>query len=149
MKKNIIKLLFVSLFLIGACGSSTDTTTCSYSDDMYVTVYESKDDKIISMKQTIAIDLKEVGFEKEDAESFVKMTKDSLDSIEGVSVDSKVDDKKMSITVNVDFEKGKLDTFVSQGLISENLIKEKDGEDYVSLKKAKEEFKTQRGEECK
>ncbi|MDF9824468.1 uncharacterized lipoprotein YehR (DUF1307 family) [Breznakia sp. PF5-3] len=149
MKKNIIKLLFVSLFFVAACGSNTKTTTCSFNDDMYVNEYEAKDDEVVAIKQTVAFDLEASGITKKEAKTFAKTSKEGLGKIKGVTPTTKVTDDKMTISIDIDLDEGKLDDLVQEGIISEAIIKEDGDKKYVSLKAAKKNFKEVQGGECK
>lgn len=150
MKKLIAFMAIV--FFVSACGSRNDTTTCTSekSDYGYEAKIESKDDKVLKITENLSFSFETMGLDKDTAKSYVEYWKSSYESIDGVTFTSKInnDDENISVELIMDFEKADMDTLISNSLISEELLAEKDGKQYPSLKTLVESNEAN-GQTCK
>lgn len=130
------------------------TDTKSYvlvcdNDSSEEVTFEAKGDQINKMTQTFDMSFEELGIDDDlDSNAIKDKINASLDekynSLEGVQITSEIQEQKVHVTIEIDFEQADLDALVEKGLLDKGEIKSS----YVSLAKTKKDYKAN-GYACK
>ncbi len=130
----------------------TDTKSyvlvCDNDSNEEVT-FEAKGDQINKMTQTFDMSFEDLGISDDlDSNAIKDKINASLDekynALEGVQISSELQEQKVHVTIEIDFEQADLDALVEKGLLDKGEIKSS----YVSLAKTKEDYKAS-GYACK
>ena len=123
------------------------TLVCTSESEETIT-FDAKGDEITNMTQTFYMTFDSLGITEDmDASQMEQIINDSLSQtysdIEGVSVSGTVEDNRVKVTVNIDYETADMDVLIEKGLLKEGEMENQ----YISLKETQNDY-TDNGYAC-
>ncbi|MDF9825234.1 uncharacterized lipoprotein YehR (DUF1307 family) [Breznakia sp. PF5-3] len=147
MRKRIL-MLFSCVLLLGACGSKTKETVCTFEDittpESTVTM-ESKDGEVQKITYDNQIEVDEELYSKEDLEEIAKTVGKQYKKIKGVDYSYKISDKELKETIKIAIDDSTIKELKESGLLVQFLSAD---EDKIKLETAKKNL-SEAGMKCK